>query len=176
MVITHTYKEVANIPEIRMPTILSDKWEIEKLGGVEAWINKPCSFQQMSEQGLSAETIADLFAKSDKAPDSAKKLFIQRCVMRLLPLMQELIQQAEQSRVQLHTFRKREDVHMLFEALQSATSNNPVWVATTFTFKNALNAVYLTHGCHGNKKYEEERNQQLNDIFELTKTQVEGKQ
>jgi|GEM_PF-5406964 len=176
MVITHTYKDVASIPEIRMPTILSDKWEIEKLGGVEDWLNKPYSFQEMSEQGVAAETIADLFAKSDKVSDSVKKLFVQRCVMRLLPLLQELIQQASQSRVQLHTFRKREDVHMLFEALQAATSHNSIWVATTFTFKNTLNAVYLAYGCHGNKKYEEERDQQLNDIFELTKVQMEGVQ
>jgi len=168
MVITHTYNEVASIPEIRVPLILRDMPEILKLGGVEYWNASPASFQKMVKSGVNPEYVIDLFAKSDKVPDSAKKLFIQRCIMRLLPLFQELTQQAALSRVQLHTFRKREDVNMIFETFQAATSHDPVWVATAYTSKNALNAVYLAHGCHGNTKYEEERDQQLGDIFSLT--------
>jgi len=41
MTITHTYKEVAVIPEVRVPMILRDLGEIEKLGGIEAWVTNP---------------------------------------------------------------------------------------------------------------------------------------
>jgi len=173
MTITHTYKEVAVIPEVRVPMILRDLGEIEKLGGVETWIATPVSFQDMLERGVNLEYIIDLFAKSHKVPSSIQFDFIQRCIMRLLPLLADITKAALASQIQLRTFRSRPDVNAIFAAFEATTANTPVWAATAFTASYARNARLNSQNRENDGRYNEELNQQIADIVVLTEPDQE---
>jgi len=171
MLITHTYSEVAAIPEVRVPMILRDLGEIEKLGGVETWIANPVSFQEMQARGVKSEYIIDLFAKSHKVPSSLQYLFIQNCIMRILPVLTSITKTAVTSQIQLRSFYNRPDINSIFAAFEAATSHTPMWVATAFTASYARNAHRRTRNKANNQSYKTESDQQLADIISLIETE-----
>lgn len=188
--ILHCYDDVAH---------LVNQDVIEKMGGIDTWKAKQSSFREMQNKGVSKKDLLELFIQSPKIPSKVKRKFAFKCaehaihflsprikdrsvILKALASVSERSQEQRKKAINdLRQFGQTLKLNCrVTQDIQDSFALAAVAIATT-DLENIPSGVY---GCslytryaalyYGGKEFIEKESQaQLDDIIEITETDIE---